>query len=122
MRNIAFFALRPPTFNAFGFTVFGFGDEGEPDTLRLVLRNVGATIADLPLVSSTDSFEAFRFFGVTSTTPFDNVIIRQSTPDDFITVDAVHVGNIPEPAAVWLFGAAFGCIAIFKASRSRRIL
>jgi hypothetical protein len=104
---------------AFGFTLFGFGDEG-PNSLTLFLDLLGGVnLATIPLASSTDPFSAFRFFGVISTTPFNTVRIRLDSLDDSVALDAVHFGKaIPEPGTGLLLGGAV-CALLARRAHQR---
>lgn len=96
---------------AFGFTVLGFGDEG-PNTLTLELATLAGVFATIPLASSDDPFSPFRFFGVISSTPFQQVRISHENEQDFLTVDAVWSGAaVPEPGAGLLLACAAAVLA-----------
>lgn len=119
--EIDFFAFtaRP---SAFGFSIFGFGDEGS-NALSLVLTTLSGDVTTIPLATSADPFSAFRFFGVISSTPFDGVRIRLENPADFVAVDAVHFGTpVPEPGAGVLLAGALGALLArrVRMARARR--
>ena len=120
VRRIAFFAFYELNPTAVGFTLKGFGDDGPPDEFNIRLLNGMNTVAEIPLVSSTDPFMPSRFFGVVSPVPFTTVLLWKSSPDDAITVDAVYVGNaVPEPATTWLVGVGLAAVATLTRRRSR---
>ncbi len=106
--SIGFFGFNKLP-RAIGFNVFGFGNSGLPNKLEIVLSNLQGQLQRMTLASSggAGGNSPFQFFGVTSPVPFTTVEILNQDPNDFITVDAVYVGElVPEPASFVVWGMA----------------
>jgi hypothetical protein len=115
-----FLAFGEPV-TALGFTVADFGNAAAADQLVLGLSLAGEPVAEVIVASTTDPFQAFRFFGVISSEPFGTAEVTKGIVDDFIALDAVHFGQataVPEPATVVMLTlglpALLGCRKILR--------